>query len=293
MFSSKARLSLFSCLCITVLCLGCVEARPGNAFQPRSIAFETPYLSVTVRGGSERSAEEDIYYSQRRNPKYGLEQSEQEYYRQDGKYNTDDDRYFDREYDDRGGFEPSPPTPVVRATTESIQNMSKLLKNGNRKIGLPMLAAGAVFTVLGVSLFFNKSLLRLGNILFIAGVPITIGPGRTAGYFFQPKKSRATGCLAFGIFLVLVGWPVFGIVLEIFGLLNLFGNMFPIVIAMLKQMPVIGPILKGNGDSGRSKRRREEYYSDDGYGRRDEQYYDGEDNQRYDDREDHRRDQYY
>lgn len=105
MLSSKTRQSLF-CLCITVLCLGCVEARPGNAFQPRSIAFETPYLSINVRGGSERSAEEDTYYSQRGNTKYGLEQSEQEYYRQDGKYNTDEDRYFDREYDDRGGFEP-------------------------------------------------------------------------------------------------------------------------------------------------------------------------------------------
>lgn len=157
--------------------------------------------------------------------------------------------------------------------------MSKLIQNGNRKIGLPLLAAGAVFTLLGVSLFFNKSLLRLGNLLFMAGVPVTIGPGRTAGYFFQPKKSRATGCLAVGIFLVLVGWPVFGMALEIFGLLNLFGNMFPIVTAMLKQMPVIGPILKGN--QGGSKRRRDvdDYYNDgdqEEYSGRKEQYYEGD-----------------
>ena len=144
--------------------------------------------------------------------------------------------------------------------------MSKLIQNGNRRVGLPLLAAGAVFTLLGVSLFFNKSLLRLGNLCWIAGIPITIGPGRTAGYFFQPKKSRATACLAMGILLVLIGWPVFGMGLEIFGLLNLFGNMFPIVTAMLKQMPVIGPLLKGNGGGGGGGRRREDdYYDRDQY----------------------------
>mmetsp|Transcript_11817 Transcript_11817/g.16906 ORF Transcript_11817/g.16906 Transcript_11817/m.16906 type:complete len:197 (-) Transcript_11817:571-1161(-) len=105
--------------------------------------------------------------------------------------------------------------------------------------------------MLGISLFFNKSLMRIGNLSLIAGVPMTIGPGRTAGYFFQPQKSRATGCLALGILLVFIGWPIFGIALEIFGLLNLFGNMFPVLIVVMKQMPVVGPIL--NGITGKSK----------------------------------------
>ncbi|OEU22775.1 Got1-like protein, partial [Fragilariopsis cylindrus CCMP1102] len=112
-----------------------------------------------------------------------------------------------------------------------------------RKIGLPLLGIGAALTLLGVSLFFNKMLMRLGNLFFVAGVPMTIGPGRTAGYFFQPKKARATACLSLGIILVFAGRPILGILLEVFGFINLFGNMFPLAFAIMKQMPFIGPLL--------------------------------------------------
>jgi hypothetical protein len=138
-------------------------------------------------------------------------------------------------------------------------SMPNMIKTGNRKIGVPLLGVGAALTVLGVSLFFNKTLMRLGNLFFVAGVPMTIGPGRTVGYFFQPKKARATACLALGIFLVFVGHPVFGIVLEVFGLLNLFGNMFPVAMAILKQMPVIGPILSGKSGGSSNNNNRDRY----------------------------------
>ncbi len=141
-----------------------------------------------------------------------------------------------------------------------------IIKTGNRKIGLPLLGIGAALTVLGISLFFNKALMRLGNLFFVAGVPMTIGPGRTAGYFFQPTKARATGCLALGIFLVFVGWPVLGIVLEVFGFLNLFGNMFPVAMAVLKTMPVIGPLLRGEAGAQSRKRRYSGDDEDDFYG---------------------------
>ena len=37
--------------------------------------------------------------------------------------------------------------------------------------------------------------------------------------------------------LVLSGHPLLGIVVEIFGFLNLFGNLFPLFTAMLKNLP--------------------------------------------------------
>ena len=149
--------------------------------------------------------------------------------------------------------------------------MPSIIKYGDRKIGLTLLAFGAFFTVSGVFLFFHKTLLRLGNLLFIGGVPMTLGPGRTAGYFLQPKKARATGCLAVGIFMVFSGWPIIGMIFEAFGLLNLFGNMFPLVFAMLKQMPIIGPMLRATeGSTKKSKRddydREDRYYGDDDQG---------------------------
>ena len=159
-------------------------------------------------------------------------------------------------------------------------SMPDIIKTGNRKIGLPLLGIGGVLTVLGMSLFFNKTLMRLGNLFFVAGIPMTLGPGRTAGYFFQPKKARATGCLAAGIMLVFIGWPIFGIILEVFGLLNLFGNMFPMAMMIMKQMPVIGPLLKGDSGKKKSNSRNDDRY-DDRY--QDDRYDDYYNDRGYDD----------
>ena len=35
-----------------------------------------------------------------------------------------------------------------------------------------------------------------------------------------------------------------GMVVEVFGILNLFGNFFPIILSLLRNMPVIGPVLQ-------------------------------------------------
>ncbi len=129
---------------------------------------------------------------------------------------------------------------------------------GNRKIGILLASSGAVFTLLGISLFFNKTLLRMGNLLFISGVPLILGPSRTAGYFLQPNKFRATSCLLLGIFLVLAGRPILGMALEIFGIMNLFGNLFPLLMVMLRQVPFLGELLpSSSSNNGGGRRRRE------------------------------------
>lgn len=204
-------------------------------------------------------------------------------------WEEDGDQYYEdyerNSYDDRR-------RPQQRRSEPSSSVVPNILRTGDKRIGLMLLGAGTVVTMLGISLFFNKTLMRLGNLLFIAGVPMTLGPTKVVGYFWQPQKARATACLGFGIFLVFVGWPVFGIVLEVFGLLNLFGNLFPVVLAVAKQMPIVGTILNlgannnnNNGDRNtKNSRRRERYYEeeeDDYYqdrseGRRpeeDERYY--------------------
>jgi hypothetical protein len=94
-------------------------------------------------------------------------------------------------------------------------------------------------------------------------------------YFFQPKKARATGCLLVGIFFVLIlGKPVLGIAMEIFGLLNLFGNMFPVLLAMLRQVPVLGDLIPDGGSKKKRGRDRDDDY-------------------RYDDRRDENVERYY
>eukprot|EP00980_Cylindrotheca_fusiformis_P010216 scaffold2271_cov130-Cylindrotheca_fusiformis.AAC.11 len=195
-------------------------------------------------------------------------------YRSQDPQQYNDDYYYNDQVDDF----PRADRPGRRSSF----SMPTVIKSGNRKIGVPLLGAGAVFTLMGISLFFNKSLMRLGNLCFVAGVPMTIGPGRMAGYFFQPTKARATGCLILGIFLVFVGWPVLGIILEVFGVLNLFGNMFPVAMAILKTMPVIGPLLSGDSGAKPPSRssRRDRYYDEPDQRYSNDPYYD----RRYDDR---------
>lgn len=139
----------------------------------------------------------------------------------------------------------------------------------NRKVGVMMIGSGSAITILGVSLFFNKTLLRLGNVLFLLGVPLTIGVGRTMGYFLQPKKARATACLSCGMLLVLIGWPVLGIAMEFFGLLNLFGNMFPLLMMMARRIPFVGDILPDGSKQKKKKASKSKYSRDEYDGDRD------------------------
>ena len=39
-----------------------------------------------------------------------------------------------------------------------------------------------------------------------------------------------------GVFLVLMKWPVFGMLLELYGIIRLFGSYFPMIFTMLHQV---------------------------------------------------------
>jgi len=63
------------------------------------------------------------------------------------------------------------------------------------------------------------------------------------------KRGRGLVTFMGGILLVLFGYTVIGMFLEIFGFLNLFGALFPIALAFLRKIPIIGPCLNLPGIS--------------------------------------------
>lgn len=75
---------------------------------------------------------------------------------------------------------------------------------------------------------------------------------------------KGTGIFFLGIVLVMIGWPIFGMIAQIWALFFLFGQFFPIIIQSLQDAPVIGQFLKmpsvenffksfgGGGDSRRA-----------------------------------------
>ncbi|KAL7439093.1 hypothetical protein ACHAXH_005362 [Discostella pseudostelligera] len=217
--------------------------------------------SVSESGNRRDLYYEEDYYGRDARSSGGGKRDENGYYDDEGRYQ-------------RGGYDDYDGKGSSSRRGGSKTKLPAVFTSSNRKLGIIFLSSGAAFTVLGITLFFNKALMRLGNLLFVAGIPLLIGPGRTVGYFLQPQKARATGCLGCGIFLVLVGHPVIGILLEIFGLMNLFGNMFPLVRMMAQNLPVVGGLFGGgsssNNGGGRGGKRRESRYDDEYY--EDERY---------------------
>lgn len=54
------------------------------------------------------------------------------------------------------------------------------------------------------------------------------------------------GIIAFfgGVFLVMVRWPMIGMIAQLYGLVYLFGQFFPIAAQSMKETPVIGDIVR-------------------------------------------------
>eukprot|EP01083_Nonionella_stella_P076781 209370_1 len=114
----------------------------------------------------------------------------------------------------------------------------------NQKIGLALTGFGAFLLFLGVLLLFDRALMALGNLSFIIGLVFIMGLHRTRKFFLNKKK--LAGSLAFfcGILLVIIGRPILGMLIELFGIINLFKNFFPKIISWLQYLPIIGPIIR-------------------------------------------------
>ena len=110
--------------------------------------------------------------------------------------------------------------------------------------GVGSTAAGVVLFMLGVVAFFDTALLAMGNLLFVIGVVLIIGPGRAITFFARPTKIKATVLFFGGIILILMKRSFIGFATESVGILYLFGDFFGTLVLFLRSLPVIGSILR-------------------------------------------------
>ncbi|XP_012678064.1 vesicle transport protein GOT1A [Clupea harengus] len=102
-----------------------------------------------------------------------------------------------------------------------------------QKIGVGLTGFGMFFLLFGVLLYFDSVLLAFGNVLFLAGLAFIIGLRRTAHFFFQRHKLKASTFFLGGVVLVLMRWPIIGMAVESYGFVLLFKSFFPMVFGFL------------------------------------------------------------
>lgn len=72
------------------------------------------------------------------------------------------------------------------------------------------------------NLSYKNSTFFFFQILFIVGLSCVIGLERTFRFFFQRHKAKASAAFFGGIFVVLLGWPLIGMIVETYGFVLLF-----------------------------------------------------------------------
>ena len=79
--------------------------------------------------------------------------------------------------------------------------------------------------------------------IHLLGLILVIGVEKSTRFFVQSEKLKGSSCFFGGILVVLLGWPIVGMVIEIYGFVALFGGFFPMAINTLRCLPVTGTIL--------------------------------------------------
>ncbi|CAK7263090.1 Golgi Transport [Sporothrix epigloea] len=83
----------------------------------------------------------------------------------------------------------------------------------------------------------------MGNILFLIGLTIIIGPSKTLLFFARKQKIKGTAAFFGGLLLILMRWPLIGFCVELYGIMVLFGDFLGTIATFARNIPVVGPYI--------------------------------------------------
>ena len=118
-----------------------------------------------------------------------------------------------------------------------------MILSDQQKVGVSLTLFGSLFFFLGILFVLDGALMAIGNLLFMAGLPLILGLTKTVKFFSRKSKRVASASFLTGITLVFLKWVFFGLIFEGFGVLSLFGDFIPVVIGVLRNLPIIGNFL--------------------------------------------------
>ncbi|KAF2834739.1 Got1-domain-containing protein [Patellaria atrata CBS 101060] len=121
--------------------------------------------------------------------------------------------------------------------------MPTMWLSDSQKIGVAFCSGGGFFLLGGVMMFFDRAMLAMGNILFIAGLTLIIGAQKTFLFFARKQKAKGTAAFVAGILLILFRWPLIGFIVELYGIFVLFGDFFATIAGFVGNVPIVGPYI--------------------------------------------------
>jgi hypothetical protein len=71
---------------------------------------------------------------------------------------------------------------------------------------------------------------------YVPGLACCLGLDKTFAFFAQRDRLKGTTAFLGGIVTVLLGWPIVGMIIELYGFVALFGGFLPLVISFLRQV---------------------------------------------------------
>lgn len=81
------------------------------------------------------------------------------------------------------------------------------------------------------------------QILFLIGLTIIIGPQKTALFFARRQKLKGSAAFFGGLALILLRWPLTGFLVELYGIMVLFGDFLGTIAGFARNLPVVGPYI--------------------------------------------------
>lgn len=82
------------------------------------------------------------------------------------------------------------------------------------------------------------------QILFLIGLPLIIGPQKTFLFFARRQKLKGTLAFSAGIILILLRWALIGFLVELYGIMVLFGDFIGTLAGFVGGIPIVGPVIK-------------------------------------------------
>lgn len=136
--------------------------------------------------------------------------------------------------------------------------MPTMWLSDSQKIGVAFCSGGGFFLLGGIMMFFDRAMLAMGNILFIIGLTLLLGYQKTFAFFARRQKLKGTAAFVAGITLILCRWAFVGFVVEMYGILVLFGDFLATIAGFVANVPVIGPWIAAGLDKISGGRRNAE-----------------------------------